>query len=152
MKYLRIVRLVSWIFCLAVTLVYLALVHIAFGDQLQQQHYIQSNPYLANQQAQAFKPYTIGQTYQSLESGALTKQARDLSDYVTFLEPQLSNSQQANQLASSVATQNSLNQFQSISRRQQLPQASQTSSPHNPHPFIASTSNSLSSPGKVVGK
>lgn len=159
MRYLRIVRLLSWIFCIAVTLVYLALIHIAFGDQLGlQQQYVQNYPYSAGQQqVHAFQQPFIGQIYQSLESAALhNKQARDLSDYVTFSDPtqQLFNGQQTQQtiqLPSSGATQNQFNQqqLQSISRRQHLPQASQTSSLHALHPFVPPSSNSLSSPGKA---
>lgn len=153
---MRYAKILSWTLFVAVFLAYLAAISWVRGDQVQPQpqpqQYVLNQRYPAAQPAHIYHPFT-GQTYQTGEPVALYKQARVLSDYVTFSDPQVFSGQQQTQqtihLPPSVDTQSQLSQLQSISRRQHLPQASQTSPLHALHPFVPPTSSSLSSPGKV---
>lgn len=150
---MRYAKLLSWTLFVVFFLVYLTAIKLVRGNQLQHQ-YVQHHQFISNQPVQAFQPFFGQQTYQSAPN---SKQARDLSDYVTFADQQQTYQQvspdaisQAQQQVQSSATQaGQVGQLQLISRRQHLSHPAQTSNLHALHPFISPTSNSISS-GKFI--
>lgn len=137
---MRYTRLLSWTLFVVFFLIYLTAIKLVRGDNLQQQQRFikQVSP------LQAAHPF-FGQTFQTSEP-AFLKQARDLSDYVTF-EQQISHPapiQQA-QLLQSAPTMATQLHGQPITRRQHSPQQSQAPTVHSIHPFASQTSSVASS-------
>lgn len=138
---MRYARLLSWILFVVIFLIYLTAIRMVRGQSVfqHQQNFVtpihQSAAGVTHLSAQSSQYPFFGHTYQTQESAHLLKQARDLSDYVTF-EQQQSPVGAQQVIAPAQSTQAQQQHQPSISRRQHSPQATQSSL----NPFMAQSS------------